>query len=241
MDCFLVIPCFHESCRVPAFLAELCSEIGASELTVGVVLVDDGSGEAELAKLRESISHLRKSYPDLGEVLALPENRGKGAAVRRGWQAAASAARMLAFIDADGSVPAREFLRLLRLALEQREEGLLLASRSASGSSVERSVFRKLLAVSFTVLIRVFYGVRIKDTQCGCKVVSARWYRRHAAEFREDGFGLDLELILKARETGCEVREVGIAWHAVPGSKVGVRGVLALAKAVALRRIGRGD
>lgn len=238
MDCFLVIPCFYESDRVPAFLAELCEAISESGLLVGVQLVDDGSDPAEVERLRSVVARCRNSYPFVSEVFALGRNRGKGAAIRSGWSLAADNTRVLGFVDADGSVSAEETLRVLREALAQSEPFLVVASRSVSGSKVNRSLRRKLLAVAFSILVRVRYSIRIKDTQCGCKFVDAAWFRDCGRDLSEDGFGLDVELILKARERGCSLQEIGIGWVEKEGSKVGFAGVWSLFKSIALRRIG---
>ena len=237
-DCFIVIPCFHESRRVPPFLGELCREVSLSSLAVQIQLVDDGSGKEERAKLEKVVEVMRKAYPFVNDVIGLESNRGKGAAIRQGWKNAPAGCSLLGFVDADGSVSAQETLRLLELARDS-EEALVMASRGASGAKVERSILRKLVARVFAALVRISYGIRVSDTQCGCKFVGVHWFREQEASFVEDGFGLDLELILKAQASGYPIHEIGICWHEVDGSKVGLRSVLTLGKAVLLRRIGK--
>lgn len=239
VDCFLVIPCFHESRRVPVFLDTLCREIAASGLSVKVLLVDDGSGVQEVEQLRKVVARCRNSYPFLTEVFALGKNRGKGAAIRAGWAIADEDTKLLGFVDADGSVSAEETVRVLREALAGSRPGLVMASRRAAGAIVNRSLLRKTVAAGFAGLVRFSYGVQVLDTQCGCKFVDAAWYRQYERGFREEGFGLDLELILKAKETGLMMHEIGIAWHEEAGSKVGFSAVWSLGKAVVLRKIGR--
>ncbi len=239
MDCFLVIPCLNESGRVPVFLDTLCRAIQASGFDVGVQLVDDGSGSEEVERLRRVVSKLRNTYPFLTEVYAMGQNRGKGSAIRNGWALAPDDTQVLGFVDADGSVSAEETLRLLGEALGETKPFLLMASRGVADSRVDRSWLRKAVAAGFSFLVRKAYGVQIKDTQCGCKYLDAAWYREVGRAFREDGFGFDLELILKAGATGCTLQEVGIAWHEVAGSKVGISDVFTLGKAVAQRRIGK--
>lgn len=239
MDCFLVIPCLHESGRVPVFLEALCEAIGRSGLSVGVQLVDDGSGPEEVERLRKVVAKCRNAYPFLTEVFAMRENRGKGAAIRNGWALAPDDARTLGFVDADGSVSAAETLRVMKVALAVPAPFLVMASRRAEGARVERSRLRKWVAAGFACLVQRSYGVQVMDTQCGCKFVDASWYRDRSRSFKEDGFGLDLELILEAKASGCSVREIGIAWHEEAGSKVGFSDVWTLGKAVARKRIGR--
>lgn len=238
MDCFLVIPCFHESERVPAFLQSLCEAIQRSGLSIGVQLVDDGSGSEEVERLRKVVSKCRNDFPFLTEVYAMGKNRGKGAAIRNGWALAPDETRILGFVDADGSVSAVEALRLFRVALEGAAPSLVMASRRAKGARVDRSLLRKAVAAGFAYFVQISYGIRILDTQCGCKFIDAAWFRERGYELREEGFGLDLELILRAMESGLCLREVGIVWQEVPGSKVGFSDVWTLGKAVLQKRIG---
>ncbi|WP_224772740.1 glycosyltransferase [Pelagicoccus enzymogenes] len=238
MDCFLVIPCLNESERVPVFLQSLCQAIETSGFSVGVQLVDDGSGAEEVERLRKVVAKCRDRFRFVTEVYAMQKNRGKGAAVRSGWALAPDEAKVLGFVDADGSVSASETVRLLKEAMSEEGAYLLMASRRAAGAKAHRSLLRKWVAAGFAYLVKRSYGIGVMDTQCGCKFLDAAWFRKHDWEFREEGFGLDLELILKAKATGCRLREVGIAWHEEPGSKVGVADVWTLGKAVLQRRIG---
>ncbi|MDQ8186239.1 glycosyltransferase [Pelagicoccus sp. SDUM812002] len=238
MDCFLVIPCLKESERVPVFLRSLCEAIEASPHEIAVQLVDDGSGPGEVERLRRVVSKIRNDYSFLTEVFSMKENRGKGAAIRNGWALAPDDVRILGFVDADGSVSAAETLRLFGETSKETEPFLVMASRRAKGARVDRSLLRKCVAAGFAKLVQRSYGVQVLDTQCGCKFLSATWYQTHDREFQEEGFGLDLELILKAQGTGCNLREVGIAWHEEPGSKVGFSDVWTLGKAIVRKRIG---
>lgn len=239
MDCFLVIPCFNESGRVPVFLESLCRAIEASDFQIGVQLVDDGSGAEEVERLRRVVARCRNSYPFLTEVYSMGKNRGKGAAIRSGWALAPDDTRTLGFVDADGSVSAGETLRVYGELLKQTAPSLVMSSRRAAGARVDRSLLRRTVAACFAKLVRWSYGIQVLDTQCGCKFLDAAWYREHDREFVEEGFGLDLELILKAKETGLGLSEIGIAWHEEPGSKVGFSDVLTLGKAILQKRIGR--
>lgn len=237
-DCLLVVPCFRESERVPRFLSELCRCVQASDRDVDVQLVDDGSGPAERENLGDLVKERQSVYPFLQDVIALEENQGKGAAIRSGWQHAQGAYRYFAFVDADGAVSGAEALRLLEIAL--RSDGaLVLASRRVKEARADRLWLRRLVAASFSAMARFFYRVGVLDTQCGCKYIPADWYAAQANPFRENGFGFDLELIVRARETGLPLQEVGIAWQEAPGSKVNVESCYRLGKKVALRRIGR--
>ena len=59
-DCLLAIPCFRESDRLPEFLSLLCDALLASRRRVRLVVVDDGSGREEVAKLEAALRRERE-------------------------------------------------------------------------------------------------------------------------------------------------------------------------------------
>jgi len=76
---------------------------------VPCIIVDDGSGPAT----REVLDHLAKAH-DFVEVLRLPENRGKGAALKAGYRAARARGHThVVQLDADGQHDARDVPRFL--------------------------------------------------------------------------------------------------------------------------------
>lgn len=238
LDCYLVIPCYRESERLPGFLQELCQALEQSKRAVRVRVVDDGSGEPERRKVEETVRRLQASYSFLDDVLALPENQGKGGAIRSGWRERPHPCRYLGFIDADGAVRPSGFLKVLQKGLAAEGAALVVGSRRVPGGAVKRDWSRRVLSAAFSLLTRFSYRVDVSDTQCGCKLVAEEWYRTIESELVETGFALDIELLWRARRAGRETLEVGVDWEEQSGSKVSWSGGLELARDVFLRRIG---
>ena len=102
-----VIPAYNEAKRLPETLERIqaCFAGVAGDMALGeVIVVDDGSRDGTIAVAENFTGRLPM------RVIALPTNRGKGAAVRTGMLAAAGD-RVL-FYDADGATPPEEILRL---------------------------------------------------------------------------------------------------------------------------------
>ena len=232
LDCWLVVPCYRESGRLPGFLPELCSALGKSKRRVRVLLVDDGSGEREQSALRE----LAAEWPGLVGIRLLDTNRGKGAAIRAGWDAAPDGVELLAFADADGSVSAEGFLGLLERAIGLGGDEVVIASRRLAGSRTSRSWHRRGLSALFYWFVERFYGLGISDTQCGCKIVPRVAYERWEGRLRQERFGFDIELLRLAREDGVGVREEPVVWVERGGSTVTLKAALQLFIDVAMRR-----
>ena len=216
----LTIPCYRESTRLPRFLAPLC-EAMESLGGVSVQAVDDGSGAEEAARMERLIEEARKRFPCLLPLLALPENHGKGGAVRASWNQH-SGQDWLGFVDADGSCAPGEVCKLIRLAREQPSpSAALFASRlKILGQHVERSWIRHVLGRMYATLVSEMLRIPVYDSQCGLKLVPRAAWERIAPLLQVEGFAFDAELLCALLESGCEVREIPVNWRDTPGSKI---------------------
>lgn len=216
----LIIPCFRESRRVRPFLTDLCREF-SQVAGVSILVVDDGSGEEETARMRTLVEEFRPANPMLRELLALPQNVGKGGAVYAGWEAHRSEPWLM-FVDADGSVPATEVARLIQQLRADPVTGrAYFASRvTMLGRRVERMWHRDVMGQIFHWVVNFLLGLPAHDTQCGCKLVPRAAFERARPGLSLHGFAFDLDLLLGLQDAGCEVIEVPVDWHEEPGGTI---------------------
>jgi glycosyltransferase involved in cell wall biosynthesis len=222
----LVVPCFNEASRldVAAFTAQL-----AADPAIAFTFVDDGSGDDTRARL-EAVA---RAAPDRVDVVVLPENRGKGEAVRAGLRAAlAHGPDFAGWWDADLATPFDEVARLVAALDARPGTWLAMGARvQALGARIERRASRHYAGRLIATRISRTLRMPTYDTQCGAKLfrvatlppglldapfltrwlfdveVIARLIRRH-----RDGLGPDAATL---------VVEVPLRrWTDVPGSKV---------------------
>lgn len=220
-DICVVIPAYRESRRIGPFLKELLGAIVEAGDRTAVLVVDDGSGAMETARLREIIGPLCHDHPERLRLLELPQNQGKGGAILAGW-AACPPSRYLGFIDADGAITASEFVNLCRKALSRQDMPVsLFTSRiKMLGRHVERSVVRHLMGRVFATMVSNVTGLGVYDSQCGCKLVPYVVYERIRDKLTEKRFAFDVELMMAISRSGHRIEEVPINWCDIPGSKV---------------------
>ncbi|HSR15503.1 MAG TPA: glycosyltransferase, partial [Gemmatimonadales bacterium] len=143
----LVIPCYRESDRFEAgpFHRFLDSTPGAR-----LLLVDDGSPDDTLARLREAA----RLNPDRIGVLALDRNVGKGEAVRRGLlHALNDSPDLVGFWDADLAAPLEAVGDFLRVFETRPAVQWVLGSRwRGLGREVRRSAGRHYAGRGFATL-----------------------------------------------------------------------------------------
>jgi glycosyltransferase involved in cell wall biosynthesis len=227
----LVIPMFRESGRIESTLAALAD---ASEpIAADILLVDDGSddGTADIAE---------KAAADRGlavQVLRLPTNRGKGAAVRAGVLAATG--DTVVFADADLLGGAADIASCFH-RLEAGEGDVVFATRSHPDSTitVRAPRHRVWIGRTYNAYLRALGLTTSRDTQCGLKGFTAEAARVLFPPLRTEGFAFDIELLARADRAGLRVTEMPIAWGHVQGSRVGAMdGVRSFLDALAVRRV----
>ncbi|MCA0295031.1 MAG: glycosyltransferase family 2 protein [Actinobacteria bacterium] len=210
LDLSVVIPAYNETDRIVPTIGAFAAHLAGTDLAWELIVSDDGSTDAT----RDLIALLEHANV---RVLEAPANAGKGAAVRRGFQAARG--RRVLFSDADNATPAHELDRLM--AAMDAGADLVIASRAAEGASVNnRSFLRSSMTAGLRWIVRLGLGVGVRDTQCGFKLFTAEAAQRISAAQTVEGFSFDLELLYLARRFGYRVAEVPVAWFDAPGSKV---------------------
>lgn len=220
----IVIPCWCESRRLPGFLTELVDAVSKSRHLIEILVVDDGSPAPEPEETAKIVSALNQKHGFIRSLLQ-PPHQGKGGAVYFGWRAATPTSRWLAFVDADGAVPAIEVIRGLEQVLNAEVPPVLVAaSRYHSDSShpVARGFIRQRTGAWFAHWARSQLKIEAEDSQCGFKIVPSAWWRRRK-EWRELGYAFDLELLIAARDDGLNVENFPISWQEVGGSNVSWR------------------
>lgn len=221
MRTLLVIPHFRDTSRFAPFLDELVAVLPSH---FDVLVSDDGSGSAEVARLCSLISRKRASLgpdaPILLDPLLHAGNTGKGGAVIRGWDRGKTCS-LVAFADADGAVTATEIVRAEQYFRSQSPCDALFGSRiKMLGRSIQRNPIRHVSGRIFATLVSVVSGLPAYDTQCGFKILTRSAFDQVRPHLVTTGFAFDVELCLLLLKTGKSVIEFPLDWSDVPGSKL---------------------
>jgi glycosyltransferase involved in cell wall biosynthesis len=199
----IVIPAYNEEQRIRPTLADYCSEFRE---TGTVVVVANGCSDATADVVRA----LQAEFENLA-LIEIPNAIGKGGAVRVGL--ATGGEEYVGFADADGSTSAAEFRRLFE---ELRASGAdaLVGSRwlAASRVTTPQGGARRLASRGFNAIVRLLFGLRIRDTQCGAKLFRRSALRNVLGGLEVANFAFDIEVLVRLQQTGCRVVEAPTVW-----------------------------
>jgi dolichyl-phosphate beta-glucosyltransferase len=210
----IVIPAYNEALRVGKALDEVRKFVVSKPYETEVVLVDDGSSDRTLDLFNE----FQPLLPGT-RVLSNATNRGKGFSVRRGVLEARG--KLVLFTDADLSAPIEEADKLIA-ALESEAVDAAVGSRALDRNliGIHQPWTREYAGRLFNLLVRLFTGLKLHDTQCGLKLFRRDSTRRAFEAQQVERFGFDPELLFLIRHYGGKIVEVPVRWNDNPATKV---------------------
>lgn len=216
MKLSVIIPAYNELERLPGTLKDANAwlmEHLAHDFEI--LVVDDGSSDDTCKSVRQ----LMNEMPELSLIEQI-QNKGKGAAVRRGMLAAKGDIHV--FMDADHSTRVREIERVFASLETQPEKEVIIASRQHPDSDISQhqSWLRERMGKSFNLLMRLATGIDMPDTQCGFKAFTAKASQQIFSAQKLDGFSFDVEVLFLAARMGYHVAEIPVEWVNEPNSKV---------------------
>ena len=212
----VVIPAFNEARRLPPYLEEVVGFFEGRGEPWECVVVDDSSTDGTA----DTVRAVTARCPAVRALVLGPRNFGKGGAVRAGMLSARGRFRL--FTDADGATPIAELKRLEPALMAGAD--VVIGSRGVHDPSVSiRSRPHRVRAGrAFNRLVASVGLHGIADSQCGFKAFAAQAAQTLFGALRTQGFGFDVEVLLRARAAGYRVVEVAVNWGDQQGSKVGV-------------------
>ncbi len=207
----VIIPLFNEEKRFPKSFPIIDAFFTENKISVEYILVDDGSTDATAKR----ISRLTSKYPI--RILGNDQNRGKGAALKRGVEAATG--KFIMFTDADLSTPIAEFKKLFPYV---KKYDMVIGSRRLHESDVKISqpLHRKILGSIFYFLFSTLFTNEVKDTNCGFKMYRAEVAKNIYQKIKNDRWGFDAEVIYLALKLKYKIAEVPVIWLNDPLSRV---------------------
>jgi glycosyltransferase involved in cell wall biosynthesis len=198
LDLACVVSVYNEETVLQPAIGLLVSELRRCSDNFRVIIASNGSTDGTERLGRE----LEGEFP--GEVRLLVCRR-KG----RGW----------ALREAIGGIKARRYLYVdVDLPLELSDLGRLLVQLDQGADLVvskrrgDRPWLRRAMTLSLRGLNRLWFSLKVSDSQCAVKALSPAAARVLTGDCRENGWYLDTELVVFCAWRGLKIAEVPIQW-----------------------------
>ncbi|MGE0206221.1 MAG: glycosyltransferase [Candidatus Babeliales bacterium] len=199
----VIIPCRNEKGNIePAVLR--CPLMGKE---TEIIFVEGNSKDGTV----EEIERIIKKYPEKTIKFLKQDGKGKGDAVRKGFEHATGDILMIQ--DADLTAPPEELPKFFNALIEGQGE-FINGSRLIYGMEEKAMRFLNMIANhGFALGFSWLLGQRVKDTLCGTKVLFKKDYEKIAANrhyFGEfDPFG-DFDLLFGAAKQNLKIIDLPV-------------------------------
>lgn len=214
----IIIPAYNEEARLGASLQKVAAYVADARPEAEIIVVDDGSKDRTAEVARETLA----AHPSVdSSVIRYEENRGKGFAVRTGFEAAKGSVAL--FSDADLSTPISELPKLVDPIFDDRYD-VTFGSRALDRTliGVHQPWRREQGGKVFNLLVRTATGLPFWDTQCGFKAFRMDKFRPLLGKMTIDRFGFDVEFLYAAYHNDLRLKEIPVRWDHCEGTKVSI-------------------
>ncbi len=213
MKVSIVIPCYNEKNTIEKIVDAVRS---APVENKEIIVIDDGSNDGTQTLLREKLSGA------VDQIIYHPTNRGKGAALRAGFEAASG--DIILVQDADLEYSPKEYPLLLEPIISGKADAVF-GSRFTGGRPHRVVFFWHMVGNRFlTLLSNMLTNLNLTDVETGFKAFQAPLIK--SIQIEEDRFGFEPEITAKLAKKRCRIYEVGISYYGrtyEEGKKIGWR------------------
>ncbi len=212
----VVIPVYNEEQTLERCIRRVLSAPLPDGMSIEVLVVDDGSRD-------RSASVIAAMLPQFSalKLITHEKNRGKGAALRTGFLAAAGTFVLVQ--DADLEYDPADYRSLLGPLLDGRAD-VVFGSRFREGTHRVHLYFHYLGNRLLTFVSNICSGLNLTDMETGYKVMRREVVAR--LDLRSRRFDVEPELTAKVARMGARVYEVAISYSGrdfEEGKKIGWR------------------
>lgn len=188
-------PCYNDARTIGTMVEKAAGALRTVTGDFEVIVIDDGSSDdsaAVLSALASRASYLR--------VIRHPVNRGYGAALRTGFEAATR--EFVFYTDGDAQYDPEE----LPVLVHAMRDGIGLVN----GYKIRRSdpFHRVIIGKTYQTIARRLFGIRLRDVDCDFRLIRAEYLRRIPLTFESGAIGV--ELVRRLQDAGCRMVEVPV-------------------------------
>ncbi len=198
----VIIPAYNEAAVIADSLKETVKVFDDFGCGYEIIVVDDGSADDTYQSALKVASKHRNII-----VKRINKNRGKGRGLKVGFRQASG--EYVVFLDADMELhpgQIQTFFDILRLD----EADVVIGSKRHPNSRLNYPLQRKIISSVYFFLIKILFGLPIRDTQTGLKLFKREVLKKVFPRILVKAFGYDLEILVNVHRLGYKIAEAPV-------------------------------
>lgn len=202
MNFSVIVPAYNEGASIKKNLIEIKKALKPYVDSFEILAVDDGSSD----NTKEQIMEAASSDPEI-RYAGYDKNRGKGGAIKHGVTEAKG--DVIGFIDADLDISPEHLVKYLE---HMNETGcdVVIGSKMHKDSELDYPPMRRFVSLGYYVILKVLFGMNVKDTQTGVKLYKAPLIKKIAPLLKVKGYAFDIEVLTLCDHEGARIDQMPV-------------------------------
>jgi len=188
----VVMPCYRQERTVSENIIRTLQALSGLHRDYELIVVVDG-------KVDKTYRNAKKHASSNVKVVGYAKNKGKGYALRYGM--VRSKGDVIAFIDGGKDLNPKG-LRMLLAHFEWYNADIVVGSKWHRVSIVHYPLWRRIISIGYGLLVKLFFGLQIRDTQLGMKCYKRKVLEVVLPRLLVKKFAFDIELLAVANRLG---------------------------------------
>ena len=199
----ILIPAFNEEENILLTVKETINVLNTLDKDYEVIIIDDGSHDNTYNIVKKELGQ----FNDKVKIEKYTPNQGKGFAIKYGFNFVTG--DYVLFLDADMDIHPSHIKRFLDL-IDKYQADIVIGSKRHKDSKVDYPIIRKIYSTFYYLLIRILFGLPVKDTQTGLKLFRYDVLKNCLNKIVVKKYAFDLEILVLAKKYKSKIIECPI-------------------------------
>ena len=188
----VIVPVYRQERTIVQNLEQIKDALDKIRYDYEIIVVIDGMVDRSYQKIKKA------QIPKIKSI-TYQKNQGKAWALRLGLLKAEGDYVM--FIDSGMEIDPNGISMLLE-HMEWYDADVIVGSKRHPASQVRYPLWRKILSYGYYILVKLLFGIKVRDTQAGIKIFRKKVLEKILPRLVEKKFAGDLEMLVVANTLG---------------------------------------
>lgn len=214
----IIIPVYNKAKELHQTVEKVTETMLKHGLEYEVIIINDGS----IDNTYEKALSLAQQKHDI-KILSYQINKGKGYALQYGFKSARG--DLIVFQDADLDLPPFQIIRFLEY-MEKENADVVIGNKWHPLSRVNMPRKRIFLSKSYSLFVKLLFGLRARETQVGLKLFKREVLDKIMPTLVVKKYAFDVELLVSAHQLGYNIVESPVELDYQNDSRITLKDIL---------------